>query len=714
MNNDHVDGMESAGGPGVFEMDRREFIKLAGGSIILFFTIGELPVMAQQRRVLPTDYNAFLKISENGRTACYVGKIEMGQGIITSLAQMLADELDVELASVDMVMGDTTLCPWDMGTFGSLSTRAFGPALRAAGAEARAMLLELASEHLSVPVADLAVENGIVSEKKRPMHKVSYGELARGKAIERHASGKTPVKKFSDFKIMNVPHVRRDGREKVTGNARYAADMRLPDMLYAKILRPPSHASKLVSVDTAEAQRVKDAVIIHEGTLVAVLHRHPDMAELALSKVKAKYETPPTTLDDITIFDHLVKAAPAGKIIAHDGDIKKGEADAAALVTSTFYDGYKAHAPMEPHAALAAFEGGTVTVWASTQNPFTCKEEIARELGIGSGDVRVITPFVGGGFGGKTTNLQALEAAHLAKLTGKPVQVAYTRKEEFFFDAFRPAAVVKITSGIDAAGRVCAWDYNVYFAGDRGAQHFYNIPNSVTTAFNASWTGGEGTHPFATGPWRAPGNNTNTFARESQIDIMAARAGADPIDFRLRNMTDKKMSAVLKLAAEKFGWTPAAGPSKRGLGVACGIDAGTSVAAIAEVDVDVSTGRIRVKRIVCAQDMGLIVNPEGAVIQMEGCITMGMGYALAEHVRFRGGQVLEENFDTYDIPRFSWMPKIETAFVIDNDAPPQGGGEPAIILMGAVIANAVYDAVGARVFQLPITPARVKAALAAR
>jgi CO/xanthine dehydrogenase Mo-binding subunit len=325
--------------------------------------------------------------------------------------------------------------------------------------------------------------------------------------------------------------------------------------------------------------------------------------------------------------------------------------------------------------------------------------------------VRVITPFVGGGFGGKTRNLQAVEAARLAKLTGKPVQVAYTRKEEFFFDAFRPAAVVKIRSGVTGNGKISLWDYKVYFAGERGSQHFYDIPNHVTTAYNSSWVGAPGSHPFATGAWRAPGNNTNTFARESQIDIMAAKAGIDPVEFRLRNMTDTRMIRVLKTAAEKAGWKSGKAPAHIGRGVACGIDAGTYVASIAEVEVDKATGSVQVKRVVCAQDMGLVINPAGATIQMEGCIMMGLGYALTERVRFKGADIQDANFDTYQIPRFSWLPKMET-FTIDNkELDPQGGGEPAIITMGAVIANAIYDAVGIRMLQLPMTPERIKEAL---
>jgi CO/xanthine dehydrogenase Mo-binding subunit len=356
-------------------------------------------------------------------------------------------------------------------------------------------------------------------------------------------------------------------------------------------------------------------------------------------------------------------------------------------------------------------EGNNVTVWASTQTPFSAKEEVAKELDIPSENVRIITPFVGGGFGGKSRNLQVVEAARLAKLSGKPVQVAWSRKEEFFYDSFRPAAVVKISSGITEKGRINFWDYHVYFAGERGSQQFYSIPHHTTTAYNASWTGGPGSHPFATGPWRAPGNNTNSFARESQIDIMAAKAGADPLEFRMQNLADKKMQHVLKAAADKFGWSPAKAPSGRGYGIACGIDAGSYVATIAKVQVDKASGTVKVDRVVCAQDMGLAINPEGAVMQVEGCITMGMGYALTEQIHFKSGEIFDLNFDSYEIPRFSWLPRIETVILDNKNSDPQGGGEPAIVTMGGVIANAIYDAIGVRLFQLPMTSDRIKEAV---
>jgi nicotinate dehydrogenase subunit B len=696
---------------------RRDFLKITGGGIILLFTVGDSSLLAQEvrtrgpRRSLPSDFNAFLRIGEDGRIACYTGKIEMGQGIITSLAQELADELDAPLDSVDMVMGDTELCPWDVGTFGSLSTRAFGPSLRSAAAEARQALLELGAEELKTAADKLATENGFVFEKDNPKNRVSYALLAKGKRIERRSTGKVPVKKPAEFRIMTRSLTRRDAHAKVTGQAKYAGDIQLPDLLYAKILRPPAHDAKLVDVDVSAAKKVEGVRVIQDGDFVAVLHRHPDVAEAALSKIKAKFDTPASDLDDKTIFDYLLKHAPEGRTVSQAGDLQKAEKEAQNVFEETYLDGYKAHAPIEPHTAVVRLDGDKATIWASTQTPFNAQQEAAEALGLPVENVRIMPIFTGGGFGGKTRNLQIVEAARLAKLAGQPVQVAWTRAEEFFYDSFRPAAVVKIKSGLDDKNRIRFWDYRVYFAGDRGARMFYEVPNQTTVAFGSGFGGGVSPHPFATGAWRAPGNNTNTFARESQMDIMAAKAGIDPLEFRMQNLTDPKMRQVLKTAADKFGWQAAKAPSGQGRGIACGIDAGTYVAVIASVEVDKSTGAVKVKHVVCAQDMGLAINPEGATIQMEGCINMGLGYALKENIRFHGKEILDDNFDTYEIPRFSWVPKIDTIIIDNKDAPSQGGGEPAIITMGGAVANGIFDAIGVRLFQLPLTSERIREAL---
>ena len=701
-------------------MNRREFLKrmgVLGGGIIIGFYLPDRHAWARAQRTgflgaeVPTDFNAFLRIGADNRVVLYTGKIEMGQGTMTSIPQLLAEELYFNYDAVEIVMGDTDLCPWDAGTFGSLSIRYFGMFLREAASEARGVLLELAANHLKAPAGRLVTQAGYIYDPSKPDRRVSYGDLTKGNIIEKHLKKVPPLKSSSAYETMGKSFPRRDALEKVTGAAKYSGDIRLPGMLYAKILRPPAHGAKLIKADTGPAKNTKGIQIVEEGDFVAVLHEHPDVAEQALAKIKAQFEKPKTGVNDRNVFDHLLQSPPSPEIASQGGTLKTGEKQASIVIEETYFNSYVSHAPMEPHTAVADFDGKKLTVWASTQIPFRLKDSIAEELGLPPDRVRVIAPYVGGAFGGKSASQQAVEAARLAKRTEKPVQVAWNRGEEFFYDTFRPAAIVKIKSGLNSSGRITFWDYNVYYAGMRGSEQFYEIPHHRERV-HGQWSGSaERHHPFAVGPWRAPGNNTNTYARDLHLNLMASKAGADPLQFRLKHLKDKRMISVLQAAAKKFRWQPIKTPSGRGHGIACGIDAGTYVAFMAEVQVDAGSGSVEVKRVVCAQDMGVVVNPEGATTQMEGCITMGLGYALTEEIHFADGDILDLNFDTYAIPTFSWLPKIETVILENPNLQPQGGGEPAIIGMGGVIATAIYDAVGAAVFQLPMTPERVRAAM---
>ncbi len=701
------------GGP--FTLSRRKFLGLAGAGIVICFTVGDWGLLEAQerRRDYPADFNAYLRIGEDGRVTVYSGKVELGQGVITALAQMAAEELGVALESIDMVMGDTRSCPYDMGTFGSMSVRFFGPALRGAAAEARAVLVELAAERLAVPKEQLGVENGVVFVTRDRARHVSFGELAKGRAIERHLTGKPALRPVASWTRAGRPERRTDARAKATGEAKYAGDIRLPGMLYARVLRPPAHGARLVRVDTSAAAAMAGVTVFDRDGLVAVLAADPEKAGEALGAVKADFDVPPAAVDEGTIFDHLVASAPAPQDVQRQGDVAAGERAATVTFEHRYENGYGAHAPIETHTALAEVADGRATVWISTQTPFANQQEVAQALGLAPEAVRVVTPFVGGGFGGKSGSaLQAVHAAKLSKALGRPVQVAWTRAEEFHHDAFRPAAVVTVKSGTNAAGRIVLWDCKVYSAGARSAEQLYDVPNNLVRTYGNWYRDSGGQHTLGTGPWRAPGANINVFARESQVDVMAARAKKDPLAFRLDNATEPRLRAVLAAAAERFRWTAGAAPSGRGCGIACGVDAGSYVAMCAEVAVDKATGRIRVKRIVCAQDMGQVVNPDGAVMQMEGCIAMGLGYALTETLRFKGGTVLDRGFDTYELPRFSGMPAIDCVLVKNDAIAPQGGGEPAIVPVGAAIANAVFDATGARVFRMPMTPDLVRQAIA--
>jgi nicotinate dehydrogenase subunit B len=696
------------------EVDRRTFCKLLGGGVVVLVATRASDLAAQQRGY-PEDLNAYLRIDPEGRVTIFSGKIEMGQGVHTSLAQMAAEELRVGLDQLTLVMGDTDLCPWDAGTWGSLTTRMFGPALRAAAAEARTVLLNLAAERLGAPLAQLEVTGGVVSVKGDAARQVTYGALAKGQAISRLVGEKAVLRAAAEFDVMGRPTPRLDARAKVTGRAQYAGDVRRPGMLHARLLRPPVHGATRVSLDLAKAKALPGVVVVEDGDLVALLHADPERAEQALAAVEARWTRPEPAFDTESVGEYFTKHAPEAEVRESRGDAAAALAAVTAaggrLFDVTYRTGYVAHAPIETHTAVAEIQDGRVTVWAGTQTPFGAQTRIAQALGLDEKAVRVVTPFVGGGFGGKAAVGQAVEAARLAKLTGRPVMVAWTRAEEFFFDTFDPAAVVRIVSALGADGRIAAWDYHVIAAGTRAAEILYDPPDARVRASMARGASGS-LHPFAVGPWRAPGAGTNVFARESQVDLMAAAVKEDPLAFRLRNTSDARAQRVLKVAAERFGWRPGPGPTGRGQGIAVGIDSGTYCALALEARVDRTSGAIRVERVVAAQDMGLVVNPRGATLQVEGCVTMGLGYVLSEELRFRGGDVLDRSFATYEIPQFSWLPQIETVLVPNEALSPQGGGEPAIVPMGAAVANAVFDATGVRLHRLPLTRERVKAALA--
>jgi len=695
-------------------IQRRSFVKMLGGGIFIFFQPWDIfnlsDLALPQGRSLTKDYNAFLQIAADGTVSCFTGKIEMGQGAITSLPQIMADELNIPLEKVKMVMGDTDLCPYDGGTWGSQTTQTFGPAMRAAAAEARSVLTDLAAAKLGVPAAQLEVRDGLIFDTKNPKNSVSYASLAKGKKIERYLDVKPPVEEYTKFTYVGKSYKHSDARLKVTGQAKYTGDLKLPGMVFARILRPPSHGAKLSFVDVSGAETIKGTQVVRDGDFIAVLNENRDRADEAIVKIKAEYTFNELKVNDKNLYDRMLGADSRVNVIRTNGDMEAGSQLSDKIFESEFHDPYLAHTSIETHTALAKLEGDKVTVWASTQSPFGLQDGIVRDLGFTRENVRVIAPFVGGGFGGKAAYQQGVEAARLAKLSGKPVMLVWTRDEEFFYDTFHPAGVIRIRSGIDKTGLIKMWDYSVYYGGTRGSDTIYDVPNAKTTSYSQNMDATV-IHPFGTGPWRAPNNNANTFARESQIDIMASEAGIDPLEFRLKNLKDEKMIDCWKAVADKFGYVPGKTPGGKGIGIACGTDAGTWVAMMAEVKVDKSTGKVKVVRVACAQDMGLCVNPQGALIQMEGCIQMGLGYTLTEEVMFEGGNVKNRGFDNYEIPRFSWTPKMDCAILDRKDKPPKGGGEPAIITVGAAVGNAIFDATGARFFRMPMTPARVLEAM---
>jgi isoquinoline 1-oxidoreductase len=688
--------------------NRRNFLKKLGGGVIVIFSLGELAVIQGFGEKTSEDllnFNAYLRVKEDGRVDCYTGKIEMGQGITTSLAQVIAEELEVSIYSINMVMGDTELCPYDAGTWGSLTTRFTDPVLREAAAEAREVLIDLAAKYLEVTEEVLEVTNGTIYVKNNSSQKVTYATLTNGKKIIKTLKKKPEIKNYKDFKVIGKPVISLDAESKVTGRAEYAGDIKLPGMVYATIIRPAIFNSKKLNVDASELSGFEGAELVENDNLVAVVHIDPEIAKKAAGKVKVTWEAPEPKADNESIFQYLIDTIKENKIFEESGNLDVGREASELIVEADYYDGYKAHASIETHSATCYFEGDKLIMWASSQTPFGTREQLAKTFDMPLEKVHLKQIFLGGGFGGKIYNRQAVEAAKIAQLCGKPVQLVWSRREEFLYDRFRTAAVMKITSGIDGNGKLKLWDFDIYCAGTRGTKLFYGISNNRTRLFNE-----DDIHPFGTGAWRAPGNNSTTFARESHIDTSAHAAGIDALEFRLNNLNDESMYNTLMLAAKTFGWKNKK-PEGHGYGIALGADAGTVVAIIAEVHVDKTTGEVQPIRVVAAQDMGQVVNPHGAILQTEGGITMGLGYALYEDIEFSGGKVKSSSFNNYEITKFSKTPAIECVFIDNMDSKAQGAGEPAIICVGGAIANAVFDACGARVKRMPITPERILEAL---
>ena len=692
-------------------MRRRTLLQTAAAGALTFFfrtPASAAPIEPTRPGAYAEDFNAYLKISADGRVGCFVGKTELGQGALTVLAMLVAEELELNPAQVDVLLGDTDLCPWDLPTGGSLTMWQTAPVLRGAAAEARAVLLGLAAKALGAPAADLALKDGAIWVKTDPKRRTTFGELVKGRKMARHL-GKVKPKPLSECTVIGRRIPRKDALAKITGAAKYAGDLRLPGTLHACILRPPAQGLKLATADTAAAERVPGVRIVRDGTLLAVLHAQPDTARKALALVKGTFEGTEPDVDDVRIYQYLVdKAAPGQRVMIARGDVAAGEKRAATVVEGEYRNAYEGHATLEPHTSVAKWEEGRMTVWASNQSPFVFRDSVAEALKLDKDKVRIVTPFVGGGFGGKLVAPAAVEAARIARqLPGVPIQVAWNREEDFLLDGYRPAAVVKIRSGLDAGrGAITFWD-NIAAGVSQGEAEFtYDMQTSRYQAPAVP-----DLHPLKVGAWRAPNAHTNAFARECQLDALAAKAGLDPVTLRRRLANDPRLLRLLDLALETFGWEPAPGPTGRGIGLACGAWRQALVVAVAQVAVDKTTGKVQVERFLEAVDVGLVVNPDGARQQVEGAITMCIGQALSEEIRFKGGHILDKNFDTYLLPRFSAIPRIQVVFADSGTTTTQGIGEPPVVPVAAALANAVFDATGARVTHVPFTPARVLEAL---
>ena len=695
-----------------FELARRDFFKILGAGIAVF-AIAKDALAAQEtapgqrafhNEELPKDINAWLHVGEDGSITGFTGKAEIGQNIRTALAQTIADELRVPFESVRMVTADTALTPFDAGTFGSRTTPTITPQLRRVAAAARDLLVGVAAKEWNVAPARLVAADAKVTDPASG-RSLKYAELARGKTLAQNLPAEDPITPATQWTIAGKAIPKVDGRAFVTGRHQYTPDLRPAGMLYGRVLRPPSFGATLTAYDDSAAKAIPGVFVVRDGDFVGAAAPSADEAQSALGAIHAQWKEVPQ-ISNKEIFSYLKQNAAAeadDRFRKQKGSVEEGLAGATHRLDASYTVAYIAHAPLEPRAAVAQWADGKLTVWTGTQRPFANRDELAEVFHLPESSVRVIVPDTGSAYGGKHTSDAALEAARLARAAGRPVKVVWTREEEFTWAYFRPAGVIEVKSGIASDGTLNAWDFHNYHSGTSGIDTPYVVANQRTEY-----------HPvpliLRSGSYRGLAATANHFARETHMDALASAAKMDPLDFRLKNLFDPRLRAVLEAAAKTFGWPRKKTQAGQGFGVACGYEKGSYVATFAEVAVDKTSGAVRIVRMVEAFECGAIVNPDGLRNQVVGAMIQGLGGALFEAIEFENGRIKNPHFASYRVPRFRDVPEIEAVLLDRKDLPSAGAGETPIMAVAPAIGNAIFDATGVRLNHLPMVPNGLRSA----
>ena len=698
-----------------FPVCRREFIKTFGLGIL--FVVPLTRAFSQQQdesgggrsnNNLPNDIGAWIHIDEKGVVTAFTGKVEFGQNIRTSLTQAVAEELHVPVGSVRIVMGDTELVPFDMGTFGSRTTPTMAPQLRKAAAAAREMLIAMAAEQLKLQPSDLRIVDALFVNHDKSKT-LTLAEVAKGRKLVKVIPENIAITKAVDWTIAGKPLTKVDAGDFVTGNHRYTSDIKREGMLYGKIVRPATFNATVRSANTKAAEAMRGVKVVVDGNFIGVAAPDQQTAIRAASLIAVDWQSTEQT-SNAELFDVLRKSAPErrrggegrGRASGPKGSIADGLAMADKKLTQTYTLEYIAHAPLEPRAAVAEWNGDKLTVWTGTQRPFGVREELAEAFHISEDRVRVVVPDTGSGYGGKHTGECAVEAARLARGAGKPVKLVWTREEEFTWAYFRPAGVIDIKSGVKSDGTITAWEFHNYNSGSAGIQIKYDIPNTDIRFHQAN-------SPLRQGSYRGLAATANHFARESHMDELADAVKMDPLEFRLKNTKDERMRDVLQAAAKAFGWDKMKPVNGHGFGLACGFEKGGYVATCAEIAIEKeprarNKARVRIVRVVEAFECGAVVNPLHLKNQIEGAIVQAVGGALFEAIQFANGKILNSRFADYRLPRFSDTPLIEVVLVDRKDLPSAGAGETPIVGLAPAVGNAIFHATGIRLRSLPLAP----------
>jgi nicotinate dehydrogenase subunit B len=729
--------------------NRRQF-STGLGALVVAFSLDPKRAIAQERLPGSLQTNrkldGWIRINADGTATVFTGKVELGQGILTALKQIAAEELDLPLARIKLISGDTSQTPNEGQTAGSQSVENSGTALRMAGAEVRALLVELAAKRLNVAPDQLTAADGIIAAPDG--RKVGYGDLVAGLDLNREATAKATPKPVANHKIVGRSVPRFDIPAKVTGGMAYVQDMRLPDMLHGRVVRPPRYGSKLDSVDEAAAKAVSGVVaVVRDGSFLGVVAQREEQAIKARDALlkSATWTLGPELPDPARLFD-VIKSLPSKDETI---GVKEGPAPADARSFEAVYTKpYMAHASIGPSCAVAEFKDGKMTVWTHSQGVFPLRAELVKTLKMPAAALRCVHVEGSGCYGHNGADDVGVDAALLARaLPGRPVRLQWMRDDEFRWEPYGPAMIMRAKAALGGDGKIADWEYELwsnshstrpqstdgtnvlaawYLAepqkmgpptsppqpaggGDRNAIPLYDFPRQrVIHHFVQDM-------PIRVSALRTLGAYANVFALESFMDELASAAGADPIAFRLAHLKDPRARAVVEAVARKAGWTDKEkgdGARGRGIGFAKYKNLACYVAVVAEVEVDRASGTVRVPRTWAAVDSGLIINPDGLSSQIEGGIVQSVSWTLKEQVRFDKGGILSRDWASYPILTMPEVPKVEVELINRPGERPLGAGEGSQGPAVAAVANAFANATGKRIRDLPLDPTRVKAALA--
>jgi len=720
-------------------LSRREFVEQSGLLVVGFamsrslrFVPGEAPSSTMAPAANQLD--SWLTVAADGSVTVFSGKVELGTGVSTALRQIVAEELDVPFDRIAWVQGDSDRTVDQGSTVGSQTIKRGGAQLRQAAAEARAALLELASPKLGAPVDSLVVANGVVSVRGAGDRRVTYGELVGGRRFERTVTGKAKVKSPSEYSIVGKPMARVELPAKMTGRHVYLHDLRVDGMLHGRVVRPTSIGAKLLSVDDSALRDIRGARLVRKADFLGVVAEQEIDAIRAAKALKTTWSESQTLPEQQALHDALMKIPATDRVSADSGDVLASIARAAKKISARYQWPFQMHASIGPSCAVADVRGDSATIWSSTQGAHALKGAIAGLLGLSPESVHVIWTEGSGCYGHNGSDDVAADAALMSQLVGRPVRVQWSRADEHGWEPKGVAMVMDVSAGLDDSGKIVGWDYAVWtpthssrpgggagsanllaaqltgavpaarasLGGDRNSRHTYAVPNTRVVAHLLE------SAPLRTSSFRGLGSPQNSFANESFMDELAVAAGVDPVEFRLRHLTDPRAIAVVRAAAKLANWQPRVSHSTkstkgRGFGFVQYEGTEAYVAAAVDVDVDESVHRVRVTRVCVAQDCGLIVNPNGLKNQIEGNVVQAISRTLKEQVSFDRSRVTSLDWRGYDILRFSEIPDSIDIELIDHpELPSVGAGEASTSPIPGAIANAIYDATGRRLREVPL------------